>query len=209
MPPRTSVAACVLLALALTGCGASRSQAPSAAPATSEVHFFGVVLVPIHQANATGKVFDGVLIQEDHGPAWVAAYRADALWRAFDKRRVEVRGTRYAPEYQALAAPHVRITTMSLETSDATAAYTRIADEASYDGRFEAWTWPEGTKLAGETWVRFSTGDGTRSFFLASDRPDASLLGAPVTVRGRLVEPSPYAARPTGEYLFVCEITRR
>lgn len=175
-----------------------------AAPTPSgEVHLVGVLRIPKPERGNGKKIFSGVLIEPDGSPSWVASYESDGLWAAFDGRRVEIVGERYEPKDQALVAPHVRVKTLSLEHSDPNASMTRFGEEQTMQGKLVEYVWPEGTALAGEKWVRFVTTEG-REFFLASKRP-AVPLDQPMTVRARIVEPSPYSARPGGEYVWIYE----
>jgi hypothetical protein len=168
------------------------------------VSFVAVVRLPA--PDPQGKTFRGVLL-ESGSTTWVASYERDALWQAFEGLRVEVTGERYKPENQALVAPHIHVKTLTLEHSDTTAQITRFQAEQNLDGQFVEFVWPAGTKLAGEKTLRFVTTEG-REFFLGGKLPDAP-LGRPVSVRSRVFEPSPYAARPYGEYLWVYDISPR
>jgi hypothetical protein len=195
-----------MLLLAL-GC-ASTSSAPggvsSPASAPGDESFVAVVRLPA--PDPLGKVFRGVLL-EAGSTTWVASYGRDALWQAFEGLRVQVTGERYKPEGQALVAPHIRVKTLTLEHSDTTAQITRFQAEQTLDGQFAELVWPAGTKLAGEKTIRFVTIEG-REFFLGGKPPDMP-LGRAVSVRGRVYEPSPYAARPYGEYFWIYDISPR
>lgn len=180
------------------GSGAAHPSAPG------EVSFVAVVRLPAPEP--LGKTFRGVLLEEG-GTTWVASYERDELWKAFEGRRVDVTGIRYAPDDQALVAPHIHVSTLSLVHSDETAQVTRFQPEITLAGQFVEFVWPPGTKLAGEKTIRFVTTEG-REFFLGGKRPDTP-LGRSVSVRGRIFEPSPYAARPYGEYLWVYDVTPR
>ncbi|HEX7604694.1 MAG TPA: hypothetical protein VF316_23910, partial [Polyangiaceae bacterium] len=198
----------LMLLLALGCASASPSSlggSASPASASEDVSFVAVVRLPAPDTQK-GKIFRGVLL-EAGGTTWVASYERDGLWEAFEGRRVEVTGERYQPENQALIAPHIRVKTLTLEHSDTTAQITRFQAEVTLEGQFVEFVWPADSKLAGEKTVRFATTEG-REFFLGTKRPDAP-LGRPVSVRGRVFEPSPYAARPYGEYLWVYDVSPR
>jgi hypothetical protein len=191
-----------VMAMALAHCASNNSTpATNASSEHGTVHFFGVVKLPKPDLSHKGKIFSGVLIEADGGPTWVVSYEHDGLWEAFEGRRVEVTGERFVPQEQALVAAHVRVTKLSLERSDPTAKMTRFEEERTFDGKYFEYVWPEGTALAGEKWVRFVTNEG-REFFLAH-RPKDVQLDQPTTVHARVCEPSIYAARPGGEYLWV------
>jgi hypothetical protein len=192
------------------GCASAPPSASggSASPASAsdEVSFVAVVTLPAAEPQGKGKIFRGVLL-EAGGTTWVASYERDGLWQAFEGRRVEVTGERYRPENQALVAPHLRVKTLTLEHSDTTAQITRFSAEVTLEGQFVEFVWPADSRLAGEKAIRFATTEG-REFFLGAKRPDAP-LGRPVTVRGRVFEPSPYAARPYGEYFWIYDMMPR
>lgn len=200
----------LLLLLLAIGCASASPAASggSASPASAsdEVSFVAVVTLPVPDPQAKGKKFSGVLL-EAGGTTWVASYERDGLWQAFEGRRVQVTGQRYQPEDQALVAPHIRVKTLTLEHSDTTAQITRFSAEVTLEGQFVEVAWPAGSKLAGEKTIRFATTEG-REFFLGAKLPDAP-LGRQVTVRGRVFEPSPYAARPYGEHLWIYDVTPR
>ncbi len=208
---KRSLVRAIFLAVALSlvpAAGCTKESPTANAPTTSQVHFFGVLRVPAPDGDGEGKrkVFSGVLVEADGGPTWVASYESNALWKAFDGRRVEITGERYVPQDQALVAPHVRVKSLSLERSDPAAEFTRIEEETMIEGQLIEWTWPMGTKLAGEKMIRFTSAQG-REFFIASKKPDVP-IGKPCTVRARIVDPSPYNARPDGEWLWIFEVTK-
>ena len=198
-----------LLFGALTACASvppPGDGAASEATAQRDLTFVAVVLLPAPDSQK-GKIFHGVLLQAG-GETWVASYERDALWEAFEGLRVEVTGEPYRPDHQALVARHIHVKTLSLEHSDTTAQITRFYAELTLEGKFVEFVWPPGTKLAGEKTVRFVTIEG-REFFLGGKAQSAQPLGRSVTVRARIFEPSPYAALPFGEYLWISDVTPR
>lgn len=149
-----------------------------------------------------GKIFRGVLLEARDGKEWVASYERDALWRAFEGRTVDVVGLPFTPNDQALVNPHLHVRSLSVVDPKPDDELVRMSAEIVIEGRMESRTWPEGTKLAGETSTRFVTKDG-REMFLAN-KVDVS-RGKDLRVRGRMVEPSPFAARPGGDYIWITD----
>jgi hypothetical protein len=138
----------------------------------------------------------------------VVSDEADPLLESFDGRRVDVVGEPLEPEGHALVAPHLQVRTLRLVNADPGARNVAIGAEVHLTGWFEEWTWPAGTKLAGEKTLRFVAVDG-RSFFVAP-LPAQPPLGEPVTVRARAVEPSPFLGGvPGGDHLWVYEVRER
>lgn len=220
--------ASALVALASAGCargGASVEPPPAgAAPASTSEPGSGPTLAPSASAQALSfpatvrlptedeqgkgrKVFRGVVLERDDGSRWVASYVRDDLWQVFADRRVSVTGRRYVPEHQALVLPHIAVDTLSLGKPDPAVAFVSMGPERWIEGRFETTIWPEGTKLAGEKQTHFvATGGAT---FLLSRLPPDAPMGPPVRIRARSVEPSPFEARPGGDYLWVYEVVAR
>jgi hypothetical protein len=174
----------VALGLALLSCAGRRE--PAARP--SDVHVVGVV------RRAPPRV-----LLEAEGKTWVAAERSDPALESFDGKRVDVVG---APD-----AARLHVKTVRLVTVEPGASHVAAGPEVVLTGYFEDWTWPAGTKLAGEKALRFVTVDG-RTFFvgpLPTDPP----MGEPLTVRGRVVTPSPFLGGIPGEHLWVYDLHER
>jgi hypothetical protein len=169
------------------------------------LRFEGMVRVPAESAaNQPGKKFRGAFLEQDDGTRWVLDYRVDSPFHALADRRVRVEGRRYEPPGQALIMPHLRVTSMKIAKLEGGPELVEVHGEEQLTGRFEKFTWEPGTKLAGETTVRFVV-DGGGGFFIAHGA-DAPPLGKPVTVHAYRVEPSPFVARPGGPYLWIMRI---
>lgn len=165
----------------------------------------GVVELP--EPSRTGKRFRGVLLHPETGPAWVLTYVADELWAVFAGRRVTVTGALFQPEGQALVARHLRPVSWRIEAPGPDDTIVEVGREQRLRGVFERQAQPAGSKLAGELTTRF-VAEGGGSFLLAH-APEPLPLGRAVELRARPVEPSPFAARLGGPYLWVYEITER
>jgi hypothetical protein len=177
------MARALLLALGLAACAAPRTQPPS------DMHVVGVVR----------RAPPRVLLETGDGKTWALSETRDALLETFDGRRVDVVG---APD-----APRLRVKTLRLVGQDPDAENVALGPETDLTGYFEEWTWPSGTKLAGEKALRFVTVDG-RTFFVAP-LPTEPPMGEPLTVRGRMVKPSPFLGGLPGEFLWVYDVVAR
>ena len=82
-----------------------------------------------------------------------------------------------------------------------------VGGEEKITGQFEKYTWPEGTKLAGETRVRFVDDDG--ALFWLAHGGDKVEMGKAVTLTAHRVEPSRHIARVGGPYLWIVDIEAR
>ncbi len=150
-----------------------------------------------------GKTFRGAWLELDGGEHWVIDYSPASPFRELRDQRVRVEGERYTPEGLALVAPHLRVTSLTALARDA--PYVWIGREQEVVGRFEDEVGARGTLLEGETIHDFVSADGKR--YLLAHTPDPKpALGQKVTLRVRLVEPSPYAQRLGGAYLWVLQI---
>jgi len=111
------------------------------------------------------------------------------------------RAPRYSPEGQAIAATHFEV--VSLRPLDTTVPIdVALGEEKARSGRFVIYTWPEGTKLEGESATQF-VADGGATYWLAARPGNLPPIGTTVTIRAREVEPSPFVSRPGGPYLWV------
>jgi hypothetical protein len=185
--------AIVSLAIACTP-SANKPVAPQTS--TTEVHFTAVVRLPEQDT------FRGVFLDARDGIAWVASYERDALWRSFDGQTVDVVGEKFTPPNQALVNPHVHVRLLTVVDPKPGVEFVRMSGDIVLEGHLESDTWPERTKLAGEKRTRFITKDG-RAMFLANE-VDAA-IGKDLEVRGRMVEPSPFVARPGGDYVWITD----
>lgn len=167
----------------------------------------GTVRVDRDEADGTHrKRFLGALLEQDDGTTWVLTYRAESPFHELRDHRVRVEGTPYAPQHQALMARHLRVTSMKADPHESGVRVAQIFGEERLTGRFEEHTFPEGTKLAGERWIRFVDTGGTAFFLSHGDgRP---LLGETVTVVAHREKPSPFLALPGGPYLWILDIER-
>lgn len=143
-----------------------------------------------------------VVLAADDGTEWLASYEADALWKELADRRVFVTGDRYEPAGQALVMPHLRVETVRVVKPTPEDAIVEIGRERTFRGRFAVYTWPEHTKLAGESSTRFFDDDG-KSYPLANTPAPQAAVGGAVEVRGRLVTPSSFSAHEGGPFLWV------
>jgi len=157
-------------------------------------------------AKPGGKKFQGVWLVTKDGQRQVISYRPHGWWRAFEGRRVEATGEPYAPRGQAIAAQHFRVDKLRIVTPTPEDSLVSVSGELELHGAFKTHTWPAGTKLEGETMTVFAADDGTRYWLHHLPSP-APPLDSRVTVRAHQVEPSPFAARAGGRYLWVAAAT--
>jgi hypothetical protein len=183
------------------------SKAAASADSDPERVTTGVLRFQDAIPSESGKQFVGAELERDDGTRWVLAYGRDSIWKAFDGRRVEVRGTRYAPEDQALVAPHFRVETLRV-VDDKAGPLSGFGAERELKGiirRFEA---KPNSKAAGFGLHELVEAGGKR-WLLESSPPDAPMNRA-VTVRARPVEPEwRWAARVGGDYLWILEAKAR
>ncbi|WP_197041292.1 hypothetical protein [Chondromyces apiculatus] len=153
-------------------------------------------------------MFRGVLLRRDDGSEWVIAEGAETPLHAMDGRRVRVEGMAYEPEGQALVLRHLRVAVLTIADLKEDAPYVEVRSEERLEGKFEPFTYPEGTKLAGERTILFIAAGGER--FHVAHMPlkerEERLLGRALTVVGFRVEPSRFIARPGGPYLWIQDI---
>ena len=150
------------------------------------------------------KRFQGVWLVTEDGQRHVIDYRARPWWLPFDGRRVQAKGVHYSPFGQAISAPHFRIELMTVIEPTVDDQLVSITGEQTLEGQLEVFEWPKQTKLADEQEVRFATGEHSWPLY---ERPDPlPELGKPLTVKGRIVELSPFAAHIGGGQLWIAEI---
>jgi hypothetical protein len=171
------------LVLALVACAAPRE------PRAASLHLVGVVR----------RAPPRVLLETGDGRTWVASETQDPLLESFDGRRVDVVGE--------AEAPHLKVKALRLLATDPYAPNVAVGAEVELTGYFEEWTWPAGTKLAGEKALRFVTVDGHALF--VAPLPTEPPMGEPVTVRGRMVTPSPFLGGVSGERFWVYDVRAR
>jgi hypothetical protein len=153
-----------------------------------------------------GKKFQGVWLDADDGIRRVISYRADPWWQPFDGLRVEAKGRSYAPKGQAISAAHFRVEELRIIDPAPDHALVFISGERELMGSFASVTWPEGTKLAGETRRVFHSDHGVAyELYRLPDPAPASDQSLRITAR--VVEPSPFAGRPGGSWLWVMNVT--
>jgi hypothetical protein len=152
-----------------------------------------------------GKKFQGVWLDADDGIRHVISYRADPWWRPFEGLRVEAKGRAYAPKGQAIAAAHFRVEELRVIDPGPDDALVSITGERELRGSFALVTWPEGTKLAGETRKVFHSDHGV-AYELHRLPDSAPTLDRGVRITARVVEPSPFVARPGGPWLWVIHV---
>lgn len=159
-----------------------------------------------------GKRFQGVWLDVEGRDPWLVAYRARPWWKPFDGHRVKVVGAPYQPDPQAqqIMADHFRVTSLELldPAEEPMAEIVWIGPQLTLEGTFATITWPQGTKLAGETMTVFETQAGKRYHLAASVDPMPE-PGAPLTVRGRAVRRSPFVAHVGTDHLWVFSATPR
>lgn len=151
-----------------------------------------------------GKKFQGVWLIDDQGVRHVISYRPDPWWRPFDGLQVEASGHAYTPRGQAIMAAHFRVEELRVVEPGPDDALVSISAERELTGTFTGYTWPEGTKLGGETMTVFRTEDGAQ-YWLHHVPEAVPALDVPMRIKAREVEPSPFVARPGGPYLWVIE----
>ncbi|WP_096330863.1 hypothetical protein [Nannocystis exedens] len=199
------------LALGLVACASQRPpDPPPLVEARIALQFEAVVRVAEPQSG-DGEPFRGAFVEQDDGTRWVVTSRADSPFHELRDRRVTVEGTPYKPPGQTTAMKHLRVTVMKLVEVGAdnlleSPSLVEIHGEETLSGRFEMFTYPEGTKLAGEKMLVFVDERGT-SYRLARVSRTAR-RGKVVTVTGHRVEPTPFIARPGGPYLWIVDIRR-
>lgn len=130
--------------------------------------------------------------------------REEQWWRPFANRAVIVRGERVEPGRTPDTALGFRVHTLELAEPEAhpEAQVIGLAEERTYEGRFEAHVWPAGSKLEGETSIVLVTRDGARHWLLGGPRLPTP-EGRHVRVHGRQVQISRYVTRPDGPTLWV------
>jgi hypothetical protein len=153
-----------------------------------------------------GKKFQGVWLDADDGIRRVISYRADPWWQPFDGLRVEAKGRSYAPKGQAISAAHFRVEELQVIDPGPDDALVSITAERELLGSFALATWPEGSKLAGDTRKVFHSDHGV-AYELHRLPDSAPTLDQRVRITARVVEPSRFAARPGGPWLWVLEVT--
>lgn len=151
-----------------------------------------------------GKKFQGVWLIDDEDVRHVISYRADPWWQAFDGLEVEASGHAYTPRGQAITAAHFRVEELRVVEPGPDDPLVSISGELELTGTFAGYTWPEGTKLGGETVTVFRT-DGGSQYWLSRVPEPAPALDVPMRITTREVEPSPFVARPGGPHLWVIE----
>lgn len=152
-----------------------------------------------------GKRFQGVWLVEESGQEWLIAYRPDPWWRPFEGEWVLVKGESYQPQGQSIGADHLRVERLRIETPEMEHELVEVREAVELAGTFTTYTWPKKTKLEGETATVFRSEEGD-TYWLAAPVEDPPALDAPCTVSGRIVEPSPFVARPGGPYLWIDDV---
>jgi len=148
------------------------------------------------------KHFQGVWLERTDGDRWVIDYRARDCWTPFDRHRVRITGERYTPMGQAIDAVHFRVERLEVVDPTSFTSLVSVGPEKTLSGRVQQVTGEPGTKMEGDSWLVFTTGDGTaHQLFnpsVVSDRVDAE-----VSITGRSVERSPYATHMPGPTLCI------
>jgi hypothetical protein len=144
--------------------------------------------VEVHLVGVVHRAPPRVVLETGDGKTWTMSDSADPLLETFDGRRV-------------------RVKTLRLVGEDPAAPNVACGPETTLTGWFEEWQWPQGTKLAGEKALRFVTVDGRR--FFVAPLPSEPPMGEPMTVRGRVVKPSPFLGGLPGELLWVYDVRAR
>ena len=119
----------------------------------------------------------------------------------FEDQRVEVRGQLWSPPGQAILATHFRVEELR-PTEPRVESPRELGAERELRGRFALHAWLAGTKLEGHSSPLFIEEDGTQHLLVAvpESLPEP---GAPVLVRARPVELSPFVSRPEGPFLWI------
>jgi hypothetical protein len=155
-------------------------------------------------AEESGKRFQGVWLEFADQQKWVIAYRASGLWRSFEDREVIVTGHCYAPEGQAISAPHFRVERVrSFAIERGRGPLLEIGPPQKINGTFALHRFPAGSKLADSPRVKFVGEDGTAYWIAGTDAKVPDPDGAPVRIRMRPVDPDmSYVAQPGGPNLW-------
>jgi hypothetical protein len=155
-------------------------------------------------AEPGGKRFQGVWLDFGNDKKWVIAYRSSGLWRTFENQEVIVTGWCYSPEGQAISAQHFRVEKMRYFTPQrGRGPLLEIGPPQKLKGKFVAHQFPVGSKLEGESRVRFAAEDGTNYWIAGADANVPEPGGAPVRIRMRPVDPDlSYVAQPGGPNLW-------
>ena len=148
------------------------------------------------------KRFQGVWLKTKDGRRLLIDYRAHPWWRPFEGREVEVTGQSYTPRGQAIQAEHYRVKSMKVRKPTVEDSLISISGEVELTGTFTVYTWPKGTKLEGEKNTIFRTTSG-ETYWLSQRPEPMPKLDQAVKIKARVVEPSPFVARPGGPYLWV------
>lgn len=153
-------------------------------------------------AEPGGKRFQGVWLDFSGTKRWVIAYRASDLWRAFADHEVVVTGHCYAPDGQAIMAPHFLVERMRFVTPQrGRGRLLEVGPAEDFAGAFGEYRYPEGSKLAGDTRMQFIAEDNT-AYWIAGGDPPAS--PGPARIRARRVEPDmSVIAQPGGPSLWL------
>ncbi|MFY0540567.1 hypothetical protein [Nannocystis pusilla] len=119
---------------------------------------------------------------------------------------MQVTGTVYQPQGQAIMATHFRVETLRLADPDATttAHVVAVFAERRLAGKFQERVGGPGTKLEGERYLVFEAEDGTA--YLLANVPVGGEPGRAASVKARVIEMSPYIARRGGTYLWVLDV---
>ena len=152
-----------------------------------------------------GKKFQGVWLVTEDGNRHVISYRADPWWLDFEGRTVDATGTPYQPRGQAIGADHFRVEEMRVVKPTTADPLVMITNERELEGEFTRYEWPKKAKLEGTTTLVFEASDGQRYFLSEVPDPEPP-VDERLKIKGRIVEPSPFVARPGGPYLWVVDV---
>jgi hypothetical protein len=189
------------MAAALSGCATSQPR-----PESQSISGVLDVAKPVapQDPEYQAKQFLGVRLRTGDSYPYILSYQADALWRAFDGKRVVVTGERYEPAGQALIGPHFRPSSWRLENPGDADTLVGVGPEETLRGTFKHHSWPAGSKLAGETDVAFSSRGESYQLMNA---PEPLPFDRTVEVKARRVEYSRFVSRAAVSMLWVYEVT--
>lgn len=147
-----------------------------------------------------GKKFQGVWLELDADQRLLVAYNKRAIWSQFEGHRVRVTGEHYQPEGQSIGADHYRIHTLEVVNTEDMASFVRVGPLKDFEGELTVSSGEPGSKMEGESWSVFSSGN--RGFQLANPSALDGASGA-LTLSAREVERSPFAAHMGGPMLWI------
>lgn len=155
-------------------------------------------------AQPGGKRFQGVWLERDDGERWVIDYRPRDCWRPLEDLQVHAIGSTYTPPGQAITATHFEVSMLTVIDPSPEARLVAVGPEKTLSGTVLTESGSAGSKSEGSSWLVFRSEDGV-SRTLYNPSMLGTLTGS-VTLTGRSVELSPYAAHIAGPQLCILTV---